>query len=1607
MNSINSSIIFNEWKLIKSSPVSAITYNLLSAFIKKLHLYSGLTLEEKSKIHTQGTNLNQHGHHRTNSGSVPLQSHANQIQTDSGTYNESHLKNTSQSQMNPHNQQALNVGSGVKPSPTHSGSVKEMDLGGSFAYQSICMDIFTFLSTFMVNHLSQNFTFLHILSLLEELTRGCKDIWCTETNFLNFVIAVLQNSKDSVEICNYSISLIHKYVHEQRLSFDQEEVALLIETISQFLLTMRLSGDDISEIYLPIISKLFAIPTLLHRYNLLPQNVLVALCGTVCQTVYYPSLTKYAILLTFALLQDPIIGKRTFQTILDIMNLSPYQSFFRGAVYFVGMASWGTERIEQLQVAYVVVLRAMLRVLISNDPLVTYEVVLNIKRLVRKYGKDLSLEWDIITQIVEKVKKQKFNSSTKDKSSEIRLVLHDIILEIIKLQRNNGYYGDESKLITILEGFTEDEIVKFVLEFHKKILHPAHQDWIKEWNYLLSNYLNNDQVSDLMRCKVFELFKHQLFEFAALSSEELLSAGIPSFMIVLKSESTSKELRKNLLILLKEISSEIRLTSRTFEEVIGLIASTMQNCTNDSDNQVFSASLLSDLLKEKFDKLPCSEAPIIFSHLVSALSHNNSQVRKKSLDILLTLRADPMFLLEINGIKSPYLLCCSTVEPRKLVYVLSISVCIEEILSRVILEEDEILQFTLKGLNDLILNNYLLKEFPSRRIARAITEKLRKTIDKSIHDNEKTFVNCQILLRSISGYGSHLDENVLNDIFSTLIASLTSASKDSQFLIDCIVECLKTLIIFIHEVPKQLFDNVKILFQCLQSIEEKLTDTSSTPVMSNMFSLLLHFVAAAPHKLLAELINQTFHLCLKYCNQNAHPFVRQLAQQVMMSWFIHCPFSLRQALVKDAMKILYTDMKETQNWHSEAAIDFLLRYTFLSCEQSFEMNDQLANMFNNQKYKAWYLGNGILTAQVGKFGNVLLRYRRPTGTIAWTMKLVNSTHKSSLKDEQYEDIPEYFNQFPVGASGFPDTEHAAASIIASNISLSTKMSISPLYQDSMGISISETDLGKYEDSSFYSDSESPNNSYFDPVISSYDEEIEPSKDFTPIKSTLENLNNNLYTTEEKITKDPEVINSNINNINQVLSEDWGPLSMNTEELLFDETPIAPSLELNEDDTKDETHLDESNKDENFQVDSINLGFNSKLETPTTNSKEYIDDIPISKSAKVRFEGRLDQTRNRSLSTPIRDEKVKDISREVRFKNQDDEVIESKSSQLKRSLQKATKLSSRLRSYSMKSESPTIQPRSQIFDMAHPISNRFTIKDHTLSQEYRIYQKENDIDSTILHPNFPYLFLRNWTFFSNEPPRGLKSSVQLTRTLAMFDFVSPLENIKVGVIYRAEKQVNQQEILTNTYGSPRYFEFLKGLGKFEPLHGMNAMFSGGLDTSDEKLDGEHTINYRDEINHITYHVGTLMPNSIYDENCSNKLKHIGNDYVVIVYSDNLDDYSINTLSGEFCVIQLIIYPLGDELNRIQVKIKDNWKDELLFNSLICENHMISDKSLPLYIRSLCIQADMVTQEKRSLMGQYVSNWQHRLKQINNIKNRFSSEFNSSEEFESSMKDLFDE
>lgn len=72
----------------------------------------------------------------------------------------------------------------------------------------------------------------------------------------------------------------------------------------------------------------------------------------------------------------------------------------RGAVFFVAMSTWGSQRVPHLCFPFVEVLPHLQHAVGSGNKAVVYEILLSLRRLIRKYGEDLTLEWPMILRIL-------------------------------------------------------------------------------------------------------------------------------------------------------------------------------------------------------------------------------------------------------------------------------------------------------------------------------------------------------------------------------------------------------------------------------------------------------------------------------------------------------------------------------------------------------------------------------------------------------------------------------------------------------------------------------------------------------------------------------------------------------------------------------------------------------------------------------------------------------------------------------------------------------------------------------------------------------------------------------------------------------------------------------------------------------------------------------------------------------------------------------------------------------------------------------------------------------------------------------------------------------
>ncbi|KAM9769671.1 tuberin isoform 2-T2 [Menidia menidia] len=265
----------------------------------------------------------------------------------------------------------------------------------------------------------------------------------------------------------------------------------------------------------------------------------------------------------------------------------------------------------------------------------------------------------------------------------------------------------------------------------------------------------------------------------------------------------------------------------------------------------------------------------------------------------------------------------------------------------------------------------------------------------------------------------------------------------------------------------------------------------------------------------------------------------------------------------------------------------------------------------------------------------------------------------------------------------------------------------------------------------------------------------------------------------------------------------------------------------------------------------------------------------------------------------------------------------------------------------------------------------------------------------LSPSFVFLQLYHSPFFGNEAnkPLLLPKTQVIDRAVKVLDQMPPYDTHKIGVVFVGAGQVsNEVAILSNEYGSNRYAAFLTGLGKLIHLKDCDPdqIFLGGLDQYGD--DGEFTYCWHDDIMQAIFHIATLMPNRESDRGCCNKKRHIGNDFVMVVYNDSGEEYKLGTIKGQFNFVEVVIKPLDYECNLVTLQCRKDL--EGLVDTTVAK--IVSDRNLPLLVRQMALHANMaslVHQYRANPSDAYASKWLARLRHIKRIRTRAQEDIQS--------------
>eukprot|EP01117_Protostelium_nocturnum_P008405 TRINITY_DN2_c1_g1_i1.p1 TRINITY_DN2_c1_g1~~TRINITY_DN2_c1_g1_i1.p1 ORF type:complete len:430 (+),score=120.59 TRINITY_DN2_c1_g1_i1:408-1697(+) len=194
-------------------------------------------------------------------------------------------------------------------------------------------------------------------------------------------------------------------------------------------------------------------------------------------------------------------------------------------------------------------------------------------------------------------------------------------------------------------------------------------------------------------------------------------------------------------------------------------------------------------------------------------------------------------------------------------------------------------------------------------------------------------------------------------------------------------------------------------------------------------------------------------------------------------------------------------------------------------------------------------------------------------------------------------------------------------------------------------------------------------------------------------------------------------------------------------------------------------------------------------------------------------------------------------------------------------------------------------------------------------------RKRDIHTTIPYSNNKTRLINN---LKELIPEINDIQFREIKNAAMSNDLAHLENrllykhYKFGVIYCKEGQQTDDQMFSNSNGSPAFEEFLSLLGERVALKGF-AGYDGELDVKTDTT-GTHSVFTQVDEYEVMFHVSTLLPFSTVNMQQIERKRHIGNDVVVIIFQDgDKTPFIPSSIASKFNHVYIVVQVVTEEEN----------------------------------------------------------------------------------------------
>ncbi|XP_075686669.1 tuberin isoform X2 [Rhinoderma darwinii] len=692
-------------------------------------------------------------------------------------------------------------------------------------------------------------------------------------------------------------------------------------------------------------------------YNCLPSESIPTFVITLCRTINVKELCESCWKLMRNLLGTHL-GHSAIYTMSRIMEDKVYSEdapLLRGAVFFVGMGLWGAHRLFCLKNSPISVLPSFIKAMNCPNAVVSYEIILSITRLIKKYGRELqAVTWDVVLDIVERL----FQQLQMLRSPELRAAVHNLLTSVEELYELSDFHGDEGRFFDLVERNSDERpaaSVVNVITYRAQSIHPGKEGWVHDLQKLMDKYFRNE-ARCVVRMKVLDVLSFTLSINRQFYEEELIEKVVTCQLAHIPEDKDHqvRKLATQLLVDLAEcchschFNSLMDIIERVVTRSLSLTESPGQDASSLEDVKTSVLGLMA-ILQTKLYTLPASHAMRVYEMLVNhiQLHYRNlysspiaSSIRLQVFDFFLLLRADSLKRIGLpnkdGAIRfSPYCLCDSVSEPEKRVtdrksgnlsppagspslssqsgcprmgflpFSLSFGVILQclkqetdwKVLKLVLNKLPECLRYKLLILSSPCNIDQLSASLCTMLSDRSASDRLYNTPDGfSRTDLQLAVVP---VLTALTSYHPYLEITKQREMVRCL---------ETGLIYRCAKQCVVALSMCMVEMPAILIKSLPVLIV-------KLTHISATVTMAIPMLEFLSTLVRLPHlygNFAAEQYVSVFAISLPYTNPSKfNQYIVFLGHHVISMWFIRCRLSFRRDFVPYITKGLRSNVLQS------------------------------------------------------------------------------------------------------------------------------------------------------------------------------------------------------------------------------------------------------------------------------------------------------------------------------------------------------------------------------------------------------------------------------------------------------------------------------------------------------------------------------------------------------------------------------------------------------------------------------------------------------------------------------------------------------------------------